>query len=530
MVDYNKWKRKKLSPTRLKLDDENLRLSGFEGKPNQRQIIHYMVENENILKLAKNVAKKGYFPNEDPIVYKDGNRYVVLEGNRRVTACKLLIQPSSAPKRKVRSFENAAKGFNLEFIRFLYCRVAPSKEDADILIENRHTNTEIEKWDRIKQYRFYYLKFKEGKSLKYLANRFNRTEGYIGKMIRRYKMFEIAKKLELDSFQLEQLADETKLEITNLERFYESSEGKEFLGLGAEEDGQIKHLIPEEEFKKRYRRVVSDFLSGDLDSRTFGNSEDQNRKFITEIFATEEGLDSTIVPEETVEIAFQDEKIEKLSLEEDEKPKKTTKRRSTTTLIPKNWVCNSDIERINRICEELKGLSLGSKPNAALVLFRSFLEMVTYQYLEGKGAIPEIKKLAGEEKKKDANKGRKKLKENLLTKFDIPEEEITENALKRMIPQGSLKKDWTPSLYNMLKYIARPDSDLAKNPRMKEGLNQYLRLKGNLLTHHDFNGFVHNEYSITPSPSEIRDDWSGIRPLLKYMIDQISTDLNKQEN
>ncbi|MEB2787346.1 hypothetical protein, partial [Algoriphagus persicinus] len=48
-----------------------------------------------------------------------------------------------------------------------------------------------------------------------------------------------------------------------------------------------------------------------------------------------------------------------------------------------------------------------------------------------------------------------------------------------------------------------------------------------LLNHHDFNQFVHNEYSITPTPKEINEDWSGVKPLLKHMIEEL--DINKPQ-
>jgi hypothetical protein len=70
MIDYNSWKRIKLKPTSLKLDDENLRLSGFSKKPSERDIIHYMVEHEKILQLSKSISEKDSFPMKSQLSIK----------------------------------------------------------------------------------------------------------------------------------------------------------------------------------------------------------------------------------------------------------------------------------------------------------------------------------------------------------------------------------------------------------------------------------------------------------------------------
>ncbi|WP_431293409.1 ParB/Srx family N-terminal domain-containing protein [Pedobacter sp. P26] len=102
MIDYSQWQRKKLQVKSLKLDDENPRLSGFgSSKPTQNQVVEYMLEYEKVIQLAKDIAKMGFLPNEEPIVFKENNRYVVVEGNRRVTACKVLVDPDLIPKKTV---------------------------------------------------------------------------------------------------------------------------------------------------------------------------------------------------------------------------------------------------------------------------------------------------------------------------------------------------------------------------------------------------------------------------------------------
>lgn len=93
-VDYSKWKTRSLSIENLKLDIKNPRFSYQSTKVmNQTEIIKYLVANHAVYELAKDIAINGYLLNEEPIVCKEGETYVVLEGNRRVAACKILLNP-----------------------------------------------------------------------------------------------------------------------------------------------------------------------------------------------------------------------------------------------------------------------------------------------------------------------------------------------------------------------------------------------------------------------------------------------------
>ena len=93
-VDYSSWGSRLLSIEHLKLDVKNPRFSYQSTKEmNQTEIIKYLIENHAVYELAKAIAANGYLLNEEPIVCKEGDYYIILEGNRRVAACKILLQP-----------------------------------------------------------------------------------------------------------------------------------------------------------------------------------------------------------------------------------------------------------------------------------------------------------------------------------------------------------------------------------------------------------------------------------------------------
>jgi len=97
MIDYLSWKTKPVAVTSVLLNPLNPRLPSAQEETPQRKVIQEMVENEKIYELAKNIASSGYFADVQLIVVKKDSKYIVLEGNRRICALKLLLAPESAP-------------------------------------------------------------------------------------------------------------------------------------------------------------------------------------------------------------------------------------------------------------------------------------------------------------------------------------------------------------------------------------------------------------------------------------------------
>lgn len=130
-IDYSSWTSRLLSVENLKLDIQNPRFSYQSQRDmNQTEIVKYLIENHSVYDLAKTIAINGYLLNEDPIVCKEGDYFVVLEGNRRVAACKVLLNPYKflSPQR---AKELSKYGTRYEKLR---CNIAPTRRDADTII------------------------------------------------------------------------------------------------------------------------------------------------------------------------------------------------------------------------------------------------------------------------------------------------------------------------------------------------------------------------------------------------------------
>ncbi|WP_109240474.1 ParB/Srx family N-terminal domain-containing protein [Klebsiella michiganensis] len=128
----------------IKLDQENVRFGGDIAQ-NQREAIELMLADpedaKKIIKLAEHIALYGLDPTELQLVTPDheGN-YIVLEGNRRLTALKLLQRPDLCTQEKYyRDFLAAHNEIVRNFPNEIECSVVATREDGDVWIELKHT-------------------------------------------------------------------------------------------------------------------------------------------------------------------------------------------------------------------------------------------------------------------------------------------------------------------------------------------------------------------------------------------------------
>ncbi len=84
----------RLSPDVLDLDHENPRLVQTDyADLDEPELIKFLWREMNVEELALSIAAWGYFDHEPLFAIKRGSRYVVIEGNRRLAAVKILRSP-----------------------------------------------------------------------------------------------------------------------------------------------------------------------------------------------------------------------------------------------------------------------------------------------------------------------------------------------------------------------------------------------------------------------------------------------------
>ena len=143
-----------VSIRRLYLDPKNPRHIPIE---NQKEIISYLIENEKVKELAKDIAEKGMTNPLDLVgIITEDNKKLVVEGNRRVCALKLLDKPCLAPK-KYQKYFTTLHGKVKNQTTKIPVHVFPNRDEAQPWLSTLHTassNTSRKPWSPEQKTRF----------------------------------------------------------------------------------------------------------------------------------------------------------------------------------------------------------------------------------------------------------------------------------------------------------------------------------------------------------------------------------------
>lgn len=526
-IDYSSWNSRLLSIDNLKLDVKNPRFSYQSTKEmNQTEIVKYLVENHAVYELAKAIAINGYLLNEEPIVCKDGDSYVVLEGNRRVAACKILINPYKflSPQRakELSKYNSIA-----EKIR---CYISPTRRDADALIYNKHTGIPLQKWDKVSQDAFLAnLLQSENLSVEQVAYKLSVPASEIRKALRRHAIHQYSIKLfQSEPYELEQI-QEQGFPITNFERFYDDERGVNFLGLTFGSNGEIQKRLPEEEFNRRFKFIVNQILSQDLTSRTFNNEDDKKEYFSTIQNYDKDKFDLDIallqMPLTTQnECALENSSSETKESGDGETSVKIKRIRKKSGLFAGyNWG-DTGVSKLDALFNSLKELAYKKHMDMAGIALRCYVDMLVYEFLRVKKCIGEISKEDVAETMKYNDKKYNELKQYIKTSYTLSDEEINDDELRRFtkftVPD---KNNKIPELGNMITYIIRHPELLDNNTRLIQVLEKFKRSDSLFIDLVACNMFVHNQY-FSPSVVALESSVNTLAPVFDVMYSAIKNE------
>jgi hypothetical protein len=472
MLDYGTWPTKKLSVTSLLLDQNNPRLPQSGGAFSQRQIIDELVTHDAVYELAKDITTQGFFPTEILLGVRDGDQVIVIEGNRRLAALKLLINPELAPQAHLEKFRRLSEKITATAVAKVQISIASSRDAATPILLSRHTAQQIQSWKRPMQARFYRQLLERGLTPDDLVQSYGVTVGQIQDWIRADAVYRLACSLDFP--------DEVKLKVQNnrefplstLERLVESQPVRDFLMLKPDPKELLISTAKPEAFLKAFRRVVADVATGKIDSRVANNAENIAGyvKTLGDIkpdtksrgkFSVRDHLSQTEQPSPAVSAYV------------------AIRRRTSVSpsAIPKGLKCFSSDSRVDDIFDELRRLRLDKNPNASAVLLRLLLEFSVSHYLDTTGHI-------------------KPLLEHFQKKDNKP-------------------PDWYPSLRQLMDHALK--INLGLQPLELKALRKFVQTKGENNTLDALDGFTHNR-KIEPTEVEIRAIVRLIEPLLQVTL------------
>lgn len=141
---------------KLALDLDNYRIPTHSA--DQAAALKYLFASEDVLDAARLIIRDGYFDNEVPVVVTDGDGYVVLEGNRRVSALKALRNPSIEPDHEA-EVSALLKRYAIEardLPEEIRVMVTPDRDFAAPRVARLHTGVPKRRWTRDQQANYYF--------------------------------------------------------------------------------------------------------------------------------------------------------------------------------------------------------------------------------------------------------------------------------------------------------------------------------------------------------------------------------------
>lgn len=181
----------------LFLDPLNPRLRKDEENADQATLIEIMLRRFKIEEVAESILAAGWL-DQDPLiaVQEDGETRVV-EGNRRLTAVKLLLNPSLASSPRLQRWSTLASELDAQAkasIERLRVRVYPSRDDPEVssYIGFRHV-TGVLPWPAMEKASYIARLAGRGASYRELAEKLG---SYPSHMIRHHVAFQMVEQAE----------------------------------------------------------------------------------------------------------------------------------------------------------------------------------------------------------------------------------------------------------------------------------------------------------------------------------------------
>ncbi|OSI09446.1 ParB N-terminal domain-containing protein [Neisseria zoodegmatis] len=136
----------------LRLDPENPRLPSSLGR-SEPEMLQYLADTTSIIELMSAISENGYFPGEPVVAIPnpdDPQSYLVVEGNRRLTAVKILNDHSVLNKSTSRIRELSEKTGNIQELPVV---VKESRSAVLPYLGYRHI-TGVKQWEPLAKARY----------------------------------------------------------------------------------------------------------------------------------------------------------------------------------------------------------------------------------------------------------------------------------------------------------------------------------------------------------------------------------------
>lgn len=332
-------------------------------------------QGKKLVNLAKDIIKNGLNPFDSPLVIdaEDGNKnYIVIEGNRRLTAVSLMLKPDLAEGTPVHAaFKRLNKNHADAIPKVFDCVIAPNKKTGLVWINRKHANgldgAGTEQWSSM------------AKACADAEQGISRPDlDAVNYVLTNDKL----------PHELREFLEGSKFNITTLERLLTTKEAQAAVGFSIQE-GKLVSDEGQVWFKSVLTDIVTIIANGKYSDGTKFTERDIDSQTKRMTFTT-----SVISNHPKQQKADKPWFVAGNSSETKTPASQPTKNKANPStpstddqpnLIPKKFKLELPSGKVNDIFIELKRLDVVTYRHAASVLFRVFLEQTLEAYITKHG-------------------------------------------------------------------------------------------------------------------------------------------------
>lgn len=278
------------SPDDLCLDHNNPRF-GIAEAESEAEALQILVDTADLKELWNSISERGFEKFEPLVATRENGRLIVLEGNRRLAAVKLLLNPEILPQNTRRTRIPDIPNEKLDTCRELPVVIVKDRPAAAGFIGFKHVNGPA-RWSSLAKAKFGVL-FYEGldgslsphERMQSLTKQLGDSRGLIIRLLVAYKIIQQSISLGF----LEELGiEESRLEFSHLYTLINNPESRAFIGLSRAplHEGQIStNPVP-----STHHRQLKEILNWLFGPDSVIKSQGTDRPRLQRVLACEDGV------------------------------------------------------------------------------------------------------------------------------------------------------------------------------------------------------------------------------------------------
>lgn len=250
----------------LQLDLGNYRFP--IDQPTESAAMNYLFSAHDVMSVARIILRDGYVDNELPLVVREDKRLTILEGNRRLSALRALLDPSLVPShqteldRLLRRY--APEAADLPTTIRVMC--FPNREAAAPVLARLHIGESKKAWSLDEQAKFVRAQLTDGISAELLKEQFPAIKDVV-RLIRMGHIREMLKGVAFSDPDLADYAASDRLAMSSFEYAYRNSEIQAAIGIKFDDNGNLAARTSSNAEVAALERLLRGFKAGELNTR-----------------------------------------------------------------------------------------------------------------------------------------------------------------------------------------------------------------------------------------------------------------------